>query len=97
MLLHGHCPAQDRHHLRQLARSAGALEGGLTPLIELGFLAGIAFQISDDLLNLEANIQPGKPARVAFTPQKPGRYDFHCDVFCGSGHEGMEGTLVVVP
>lgn len=26
----------------------------LTPLIELGFLAGIAFQIQDDLLNLEA-------------------------------------------
>jgi cytochrome c oxidase subunit II len=48
-------------------------------------------------LDLEANVQPGKPARVAFTPQKPGRYDFHCDVFCGSGHDGMEGTLVVVP
>jgi cytochrome c oxidase subunit II len=48
-------------------------------------------------LGLEANVQPGKPAHVALTPQKPGRYDFHCDVFCGSGHEGMEGTLVVVP
>jgi geranylgeranyl diphosphate synthase type II len=31
------------------------LEDELTPLIELGFLAGIAFQISDDLLNLEAD------------------------------------------
>jgi geranylgeranyl diphosphate synthase, type II len=31
------------------------LEEELTPLIELGFLAGIAFQISDDLLNLEAD------------------------------------------
>jgi cytochrome c oxidase subunit 2 len=48
-------------------------------------------------LGLEANIRPGKPARVAFTPTKAGRFDFHCDVFCGSGHEGMEGTLVVVP
>jgi geranylgeranyl diphosphate synthase type II len=31
------------------------LEDELVPLIELGFLAGIAFQIVDDLLNLEAD------------------------------------------
>lgn len=31
------------------------LEGELQPLIELGFLAGIAFQIHDDLLNLQAD------------------------------------------
>ena len=31
------------------------LDDELTPLIELGFLAGIAFQIHDDLLNLEAD------------------------------------------
>lgn len=31
------------------------LDGELTPLIELGHLAGIAFQVSDDLLNLEAD------------------------------------------
>jgi geranylgeranyl diphosphate synthase type II len=31
------------------------LDDDLTPLIELGFLAGIAFQIHDDLLNLEAD------------------------------------------
>ena len=31
------------------------LEEELRPLIELGFLAGIAFQIHDDLLNLEAD------------------------------------------
>jgi geranylgeranyl diphosphate synthase type II len=31
------------------------LEDELTPLVELGFLAGIAFQIHDDLLNLEAD------------------------------------------
>lgn len=30
-------------------------EDELAPLIELGFLAGIAFQVQDDLLNLEAN------------------------------------------
>ncbi len=31
------------------------LEEELTPLVELGFLAGIAFQVHDDLLNLEAD------------------------------------------
>jgi geranylgeranyl diphosphate synthase, type II len=34
---------------------ATPLDGELTPLIELGFLAGIAFQIHDDLLNLEGD------------------------------------------
>jgi geranylgeranyl diphosphate synthase type II len=31
------------------------LDEELTPLVDLGFLAGIAFQIHDDLLNLEAD------------------------------------------
>lgn len=31
------------------------LDGELSPLVELGFLAGIAFQIHDDLLNLEGD------------------------------------------
>ena len=34
---------------------ASPLDGELTPLIELGHLAGIAFQISDDVLNLQAD------------------------------------------
>jgi geranylgeranyl diphosphate synthase, type II len=34
---------------------AAPLEDELTSLIELGHLAGVAFQISDDLLNLEAD------------------------------------------
>ena len=35
--------------------SAAPLDEELTPLLDLGFLAGIAFQIHDDLLNLEAD------------------------------------------
>ena len=31
------------------------LEDCLHPLVELGFLAGIAFQVHDDLLNLEGD------------------------------------------
>jgi len=37
------------------------------------------------------------PVRIAFTPARPGEFEFVCDVFCGSGHEDMTGTLVVVP
>jgi len=36
---------------------AAPMEQDLAKLIELGFLAGVAFQISDDLLNLEADEQ----------------------------------------
>jgi cytochrome c oxidase subunit 2 len=46
-------------------------------------------------LDLEADVEPGKPVRLAFTPSKAGRFEFHCDVFCGSGHEGMTGEILV--
>ena len=46
-------------------------------------------------LDLHADINPGEVARVAFTPEKVGRFVFACDNFCGSGHEEMDGTLVV--
>lgn len=41
------------------------------------------------------DIVPGKVATVRITPDKTGSFDFLCDVFCGSGHEDMNGTLVV--
>ncbi|HXG94175.1 MAG TPA: cupredoxin domain-containing protein [Blastocatellia bacterium] len=44
---------------------------------------------------IRADIKPGVINRVKFTPDKAGRFDFTCDVFCGSGHEDMSGTLVV--
>jgi cytochrome c oxidase subunit 2 len=44
---------------------------------------------------VEAKIKPGAVTRVSFTPGKAGKFSFACDVFCGSGHEDMSGTLVV--
>ena len=44
---------------------------------------------------VRADIIPGQTARVTFTPDKVGTFTFLCDVFCGDGHEGMHGTLVV--
>jgi cytochrome c oxidase subunit 2 len=46
-------------------------------------------------LALRTEIHPGKVARLPFTPQKAGTFDFYCDVFCGDGHEEMDGKIIV--
>jgi cytochrome c oxidase subunit II len=38
-----------------------------------------------------------EPAKVTFTPEKPGTYEFKCAKFCGLGHGKMKGEIVVVP
>ena len=48
-------------------------------------------------LDLRADIEPGKTTRVRVLPERTGTFPFHCDLFCGSGHEEMEGRIVVVP
>ena len=42
-----------------------------------------------------ATIIPGQTARVRIVPDKTGTFVFHCDVFCGDGHEDMDGTIRV--
>jgi len=46
-------------------------------------------------LTLRADIVPGQVARLAFTPEKRGSFDFVCDIFCGEGHEKMSGKMRV--
>ncbi len=46
-------------------------------------------------LAIRTDIAPGKVTTLRFVPQKAGTFPFHCDNFCGSGHEGMTGTIVV--
>jgi cytochrome c oxidase subunit 2 len=48
-------------------------------------------------LGIRTDIVPGVPNRVRLTPSKAGRFLFNCDVFCGSGHEDMDGVIVVEP
>jgi len=57
------------------------------PEVVMGFNAP-DFKVRTDII-------PGTPACVTFTPDKAGTFPFLCDVFCGDGHEGMSGTLVV--
>ena len=54
----------------------------------------MGFSVPD--FGVRATILPGQKATLAMTPSKAGEFTFLCDVFCGSGHESMEGTLRVV-
>jgi cytochrome c oxidase subunit 2 len=46
-------------------------------------------------MNVRADIAPGKVTELKVTPQKAGELDFYCDVFCGNGHEDMNGKITV--
>ncbi len=46
-------------------------------------------------LGIRSDIPPQKVTRLRFVPQITGTFPFHCDNFCGSGHEGMTGTIIV--
>ena len=54
----------------------------------------MGFNLPD--FNLRADIVPEKVTRVTFVPDKAGTFTFLCDVFCGTGHEQMQGTITVV-
>ncbi|HLK39561.1 MAG TPA: cupredoxin domain-containing protein [Polyangiaceae bacterium] len=44
---------------------------------------------------MRADVVPDQTTKVRVTFDKPGTYNFHCDYYCGSGHEGMSGQVVV--
>jgi len=44
---------------------------------------------------VRATIIPGQTVRVRVVPAKAGTFVFHCDIFCGDGHEDMDGTIRV--
>jgi cytochrome c oxidase subunit II len=46
-------------------------------------------------LKVRTDIVPGKISRVRVVPDKTGTFPFHCDIFCGEGHEDMTGTIIV--
>ena len=45
--------------------------------------------------DVKADLEPGRTEKVEFVASKTGRFQFRCSVFCGAGHFGMTGTLVV--
>lgn len=54
----------------------------------------MGFNLPD--FNLRADVVPEKVTRVRFVPDRTGTFTFLCDVFCGEGHERMQGTLTVI-
>jgi len=54
----------------------------------------MGFNLPD--FNARADIVPGKTTRLRVVPDKTGTFVFLCDVFCGTGHEEMNGKLIVV-
>jgi cytochrome c oxidase subunit 2 len=46
-------------------------------------------------LGIRTDIIPGKVSKIDFTPRKTGTFTFHCDLFCGEGHENMTGEIIV--
>ncbi|PIF13385.1 cupredoxin domain-containing protein [Janthinobacterium sp. 13] len=46
-------------------------------------------------MKIRADLTPGQVTEVRLTPGKAGEYAFLCDNFCGSGHEEMNGKIIV--
>jgi len=40
-------------------------------------------------------LNPGQTTDIEFVADKKGSFTFFCNVFCGSGHGGMRGKLIV--
>ena len=45
--------------------------------------------------NVNENLEPEKEVVVEFIADKKGEFSFFCSVFCGEGHSGMKGKLIV--
>ncbi|WP_322104707.1 cupredoxin domain-containing protein [Paraburkholderia sp. J41] len=44
---------------------------------------------------VRADVPPGAVVKLAATAGDAGTVPFLCDIFCGSGHESMNGVIVV--
>lgn len=71
------------------------LKKGVPVVLELT-TADVLMGFSVPDFDVRADIIPGRVARVRLVPDKVGTFAFLCDIFCGSGHETMNGTITVV-
>ncbi len=60
-------------------------------ITSLDFVHG--FNIPD--LKIRADLPPGQLTKVRLVFNRAGEFDFLCDNFCGSGHEEMNGKIIV--
>ena len=67
---------------------------GETVVLELSSSDRIhGFSLPD--FKVRSEVKPGEVTRVKFTADRVGQFTFSCNVFCGDGHEDMNGTLIV--
>jgi cytochrome c oxidase subunit 2 len=48
-----------------------------------------------DAFQIDQKVKKGQTAAVEFTADKTGTFPFACSKFCGMGHKGMKGEVVV--
>lgn len=70
------------------------LKKGVPVIVELT-TSDILMGFNVPELGIRADIIPGQVARIRLVPQKTGSFPFHCDIFCGIGHEDMQGVITV--
>ncbi len=71
------------------------IKAGVPVILEFTSLDRMHGFTVPDLGGIRATIEPGKVTRVRIMASKAGTYEFHCDIFCGDGHEGMTGKIIV--
>jgi cytochrome c oxidase subunit 2 len=71
------------------------IKAGVPVIFEFTSLDRVHGFTVPDLGGIRATIEPGKVTRVRIVAPKAGTYEFHCDLFCGDGHEGMTGKIIV--
>ena len=55
----------------------------------------IAHGIAIPDFGVSQRFEAGETVTVEFTADKKGAFSFFCNVYCGSGHRSMKGTLIV--
>lgn len=71
------------------------LKKGVPVILEFRTLDVLmGFNLPD--FGVRADIVPGKVTRLRLVPDKTGTFIFLCDIFCGTGHEEMNGRIIVV-
>lgn len=71
------------------------IKAGVPVIFEFTSLDRVHGFTVPDLGGVRLTIEPGKVNRVTILAPKAGTYEFHCDLFCGDGHEGMTGNIIV--
>jgi cytochrome c oxidase subunit II len=70
------------------------LKKGVPVVLELTSL-DLVHGFNCPAFKIRGEIHPRKITKIRFTPDKVGTFEFHCDIFCGSGCETMNGKFKV--